>query len=364
MASLLESEAALRARAAEHGLTSDEINGLISQGLTTLSRVAFAVTTPGVNPDDGALRRLLNAAEPDRVNLGSLACVRRLVFEAQTMAIHQVRSNLENTEGSQKPELVPAERASRIREQARRLNGYNDCVMYPAPNKFTTRSSEVARDKPPKDLVVDAKMNLKVTSGQRDDRSGPKLEHPWSLDARGEITCDPPKQANVGAFPANLAKDRAETMRRRLADSARKAVWYSSKKGGDEDTVRAVYDASREELRACLTRRFGVSQNSVGEDGRPVKKALSVLIDLGECHLCSLALENTPQRKQALMSSITDLLDKGKVLVRLNLDGFWFFCACDAAGLQANPMMLMLHLGSSSQIRKALAYTCRNTQGV
>ena len=43
-------------------------------------------------------------------------------------------------------------------------------------------------------------------------------------------------------------------------------------------------------------------------------KALGVLIDLGECHLCSLALENTPQRKQALMSSITDLLARPDVV--------------------------------------------------
>ena len=191
MTSLLESEAALRAKALEHGLTEAELNTLTTKGLTTLSKLAFSITTPGINPSEDSLRSLLNSASPGDVTLGSLSSLRRLMFESQTLSIHQVKTAIENTEPTKRPELVPAERQARIRDQKARLAGYDltgplecshssydlvgdmlqkDSVLYLAPTKFGTRASEVAKEKPPKELVIDSSSHLTVTSGRRDDK--------------------------------------------------------------------------------------------------------------------------------------------------------------------------------------------------
>ena len=166
MASILESLAVFETRAKGHGLTDAELGVLKGAGVNSLAKLAFSITTPGVNPQESELRSLLNRADPDTVTIGSLASLRRLMFESQTLAIQQVKNQVEGSESVRK-ELVPAERSSRIEAQKTRLAGYDlsrplecsfasydmclellekDSVYYLAPHKFITRSSEVARE--------------------------------------------------------------------------------------------------------------------------------------------------------------------------------------------------------------------------
>ena len=189
----MDSEAALRAKAEEHGLDAGLIASasLIGRGVNSISKLAYSITTPGVNPTEDQLRGLVDPSDPGGVTLGALASIRRLVFESQTMSIHQVKMALENTESSKKPELVPAERHARIREQKTRLAGYDltgplecshasydvvgemlqkDSVVYLPPTKFGTRSAEVAKDRPPKELIIDSSSHLAVTTGRKEDR--------------------------------------------------------------------------------------------------------------------------------------------------------------------------------------------------
>ena len=189
MASILESVAAFETRALGHGLTDAEVTVLKGAGVNSLARLAFAITTPGVNPQEGDVRSLLNRASPDTVTIGSFASLRRLMFEAQTWAIQQVKNQVEGSESVRK-ELVPAERSSRMEAQKTRLAGYDlsgplECsfasydlclelleknsVYYLAPHKFTTRSSEVAREKPGKELVIDSN-SLKINDVKHNDQ--------------------------------------------------------------------------------------------------------------------------------------------------------------------------------------------------
>lgn len=188
MASILESSAAFDTRARSHGLSDGEVTTLKNAGVNTLAKLAFSVSTPGVNPTEVELRRLLNAASPDAVSIGSLSSIRRLMFDAQTLAIQQVKNQVDGSDTAKK-ELVPAERASRIQAQRERLAGYDltgplecsymcydiclellekDAVYYLAPHKFTTRMSEVAKDKPGKELVIDAN-SLKISDKKNQD---------------------------------------------------------------------------------------------------------------------------------------------------------------------------------------------------
>ena len=84
------------------------------------------------------------------------------MFDAQTLAIQQVKSQVDGSDAAKK-ELVPAERATRIEAQRGRLNGFDltgprecsyssydlclellekDAVYDLAPHRFTTRTSE------------------------------------------------------------------------------------------------------------------------------------------------------------------------------------------------------------------------------
>ena len=180
MATILDSAAAFNARALEHGITREQLEHLQNQGLSSMSKLAFAVTTPGTVPPDDALKALLSDT-PEDVTVGQLSCIRRLMFDAQTLCASQIKTTLHGSDTGRKAELVPAERATRIDNQRNRLQGVEligplecshasydyvarmlegDCPVYLEPHRFTTRASEVAREKPGKEIVLD---NLNLT---------------------------------------------------------------------------------------------------------------------------------------------------------------------------------------------------------
>lgn len=189
MATILESEAAFNARALEHGLTRAQLERLQNQGLTNLSKLAFSLTTPGTVPPDDALKGLL-ADNLDEVTIGQLSSIRRLMFDAQTLCASQIKTTISGADHGRKAELVPAERATRIQQQRTRLQGMEltgplecahssydyvakmleaDVPMYLEPHCFTTRASEVARERPGKELVLD-NINLTVKDVERKDK--------------------------------------------------------------------------------------------------------------------------------------------------------------------------------------------------
>ena len=183
--SLLNSTAAFKARALSHGLVQGIVDSLVSKGITSLNRVAYALTPPGAAPSEQALRLLINADKPEDVTAGQLASIRRLVFEAQTLSVSQLKQQVEGADSkdSKVRELPADERRFRLAEQKQRLAGmelkgplecsfgsYNmvvqmaseDVLQYMSPNKFTTRAQEVLSQKPQKDLILDASHSVKV----------------------------------------------------------------------------------------------------------------------------------------------------------------------------------------------------------
>ena len=77
MASLLESTASFKGRAISHGLSEDQVESLVRRGVNSLSKLAFAITTPGVTPSEASLRSLLDGDAPDAVTIGDLSALRR-----------------------------------------------------------------------------------------------------------------------------------------------------------------------------------------------------------------------------------------------------------------------------------------------
>lgn len=172
---LVESKAVFLERAKRVGLPQDAVDRLIAQSIDTMAKLAFAPCQPGETPTEEALSNLIKvgATAPP---LGSIAAVRHLVFEAQTLLVSQTKALVENKENEVK-ELAPAERRERIRAQALKLTGITmagqsecsyasydlcmrllteNCVSYLPPSKFITREAELRSDKPRKELDVQA----------------------------------------------------------------------------------------------------------------------------------------------------------------------------------------------------------------
>ena len=134
-----------------------------------------------------SLRDLLDSATPESVSLQALASIRRLMFEAQTLSVAQIKASIE-TEGETKVELAPAERAQRIAAQKRRLAGFDltgplenasanytyvstmvehDHPQWLELHRFIPRSQEISREKPGKEVILDESAKLSI----RDRRS-------------------------------------------------------------------------------------------------------------------------------------------------------------------------------------------------
>ena len=175
MGTLLESKQALRARGLEVHLTEEEIDAVIGQGVTTLARLAFAASPPGTTPTDEQVKGLFG--ETVVPNVGSLASLKRLVFEAQTLVVADVKSKVTKKDDILSAVMAPAERENRIAEQRRRLSGLRlrgdeevghgvydmlmamaekDVIVYHGPERFFTRRQELMNKKPNKELAIDA----------------------------------------------------------------------------------------------------------------------------------------------------------------------------------------------------------------
>ena len=118
MATILDSAAAFSARALEHGLSPEQLQRLQDKGITSLSQLAFALTTPGTSPPDDSLRGLLHD-DPDQVSVGQLASIRRLMFDAQTLSAAEVKHVLAGNGVAKKAELVQP-RGRNVSESKRR----------------------------------------------------------------------------------------------------------------------------------------------------------------------------------------------------------------------------------------------------
>lgn len=190
MSQSLDSEAVFKRKATEAGLPAADFDRLIAAGVATYAKLAYSVTTPGTTPSEEGLRSLLDRTHPERVSVGTLSSLRRLMFEGQTMVVAQIRKAVEGGEAAKAVELAPAERDHRIRAQRTRLAGLEltrhlecshqsydyvhkmavqDSVIYLEPHRFTTRMAEVQRDKPPKELVID-QQQLTIRDSERKDR--------------------------------------------------------------------------------------------------------------------------------------------------------------------------------------------------
>ena len=124
-ASTLESEAAFKERALQIGIEERHVEKFVEKRFAAFGRYAFAVVYSPHHTDEAPLRRFLTELLEEEPSLDQLSCMRRLFFEAHTMALTDARQRVEASPdpGMATRKLATAERVARQKEQESRLGG-------------------------------------------------------------------------------------------------------------------------------------------------------------------------------------------------------------------------------------------------
>ena len=125
MSSTLDSEAAFSARAEQIGIEQWVIDKFKAKRFATFGKLAFAFTYAPQSADDTPLKNFVASVLEEEAGEDQLASIRRLFFEAHTMALTDVRHRSEATpDPAQATRKLPtAERVARQKAQQARLGG-------------------------------------------------------------------------------------------------------------------------------------------------------------------------------------------------------------------------------------------------
>ena len=97
-ASLVYSTDALKYRAAKAGLSTEEIDAIININVKSLAQLAFATTPPGTSPSDDAVKDFFS--NQVAVNLATITGLKLLIFEAHTLVVANIKSEISKKDDS------------------------------------------------------------------------------------------------------------------------------------------------------------------------------------------------------------------------------------------------------------------------
>ena len=168
MSSLIDSSAHFKRRASEVGLSSTGWATLETLGLTSIGKAAYAITSPGEAVTESVFKDWIadNAAN---LALGDQACLKRLIFEAQTLVAADLRDQVSGSSGATPRKVPEAERDRRLNDLRMALPGItldgvnlpsnllldaccqqerDNILKYIPPEKATSRTHELTNPKP------------------------------------------------------------------------------------------------------------------------------------------------------------------------------------------------------------------------
>lgn len=124
MASGLDSSAYFTERLAKVGLSTELQEALLGSGYQTFGSLAFAVSsTPGSVSDEAVIRWVRGLMDPLPSD-HQMSVIRRLLFEAQSMSIAELRDRVNAAPGDAPTKKLPTvERAERLKALRRKLPG-------------------------------------------------------------------------------------------------------------------------------------------------------------------------------------------------------------------------------------------------
>ena len=195
----LDSEASFRSRCLTCGLPENVVQEMNQGGITTFAGLAFC--TPhqaNAGIDDAALMNHVNGLLSQTLSPTAVAGLRRVAFEAQALALQDLKSKLENS-GETEARILPLqEKMARLTRQKERLVGVvltphntpshalidkacaqleEGALQWIHPNKCTSRHSEALAEKPKASLSFDARGSIKVSSAAIDKECDTSSAH-------------------------------------------------------------------------------------------------------------------------------------------------------------------------------------------
>jgi hypothetical protein len=208
---LVDSEAAFASHCNAIDKSRELYNLCVGANLTSFMRLAFAIGTPQTPASEEAFKDFateVNGGNEPSITLMSL--LRRLHFEAVTMVVAHLKTNVSvdaGAEGGRK--LPPVEKVARLNEQQERLKGLSirgelqpsyalidlvagiqdsGSIVWIPPSKCTKRDAEVQQSlkEKPTTLTVE-QQTLKLSAGEpkiKADTSNELLMQ-WALQRRG-----------------------------------------------------------------------------------------------------------------------------------------------------------------------------------
>ena len=154
--------------------------------------MSFAITTPGTTAQDADIINVLGTIRPGlNPTIADLSAFKRILFEARTLMIHNLKTVVKGDEGGIK-RMAPPEREARLARQRTLLRGiditgplepahslYDLCasmiekneISYISPTRCLSRQQELAGAKPDKELQLDATKTTLILKEQQ-----PKME--------------------------------------------------------------------------------------------------------------------------------------------------------------------------------------------
>ena len=207
MTSILDSEAHFAKRAQEVGLSERGRETVSDAGYTTLGRLAFGVGQPGVPVPEQEFNRFATNLLGAMGSMQDISSVRRLLFEAQTLVMAQLREQVSNPEMQMTRKLPPVEREAKMKQLKARLPGVllehqlepshallntvaqmweTRQLQYIEINKLTSREHEVLYSKSSKQLHIDSdKLLVKEETKVPDQTASTELQVLEALKRRG-----------------------------------------------------------------------------------------------------------------------------------------------------------------------------------
>ena len=198
MASLIDSEAAFKERLSSLGIRADVRNGLSLAGFDTYGAYAYSFSQPGQKIEDSAFNEWVSASISANARLGEVASLKRLLFEAHTYVLADLRTR-----------VVPeAERSKRLKTLRDQLPGIliegplepshsllelccsqaeTKALRYIAPEKCLSRVHEITHGKTPsKQVELEAdKLVVKEKDAAPDMAAHTALQLQEALKRRG-----------------------------------------------------------------------------------------------------------------------------------------------------------------------------------
>ncbi len=181
----IESTAVFEHRALAIGVPPATLALLQSNGLDSFGKYAFSCAYQPGAPDELPLKQLLTTVLGAEPNVGDFATLRRLYYEAHTLALSDMRTRVERKEDDAPRKLPVPERAVRLENQKKRLGGLKlegpllpaHCLVdkvcqqledgqlkYLAPHDCPSREQELLGIKKSSAIALDGAGNLKVSA--------------------------------------------------------------------------------------------------------------------------------------------------------------------------------------------------------